>query len=162
MPAADPKRRTGRPTKAPPRGARRIGLGLKVSAATKARLDRAAEKSGLSQSQEAERRIEASFHYESAFGGLTAAQAHIARITQSNAEQVLRSLGWQTVGDIRYGGPVWLPPGRLQVDPSGWVDPAAEKTPLAPPKLIPDPEFVRTIAPIVEAVVAALWKEKQK
>ncbi len=50
----------GRPTKAPPPGAK-ASLGLKVTASLKARLEQAAEASGRTQSQEAEYRLERSF-----------------------------------------------------------------------------------------------------
>ena len=52
--------RRGRPTKAPPPG-EKASLGLKVTAALKARLEAAAEQSGRTQSQEAEARLERSF-----------------------------------------------------------------------------------------------------
>jgi hypothetical protein len=55
-----PKQRLGRPLKRPAAG-RRFSLGLKVTAATKTRLDNAARASGRTQSQEAEVRIERSF-----------------------------------------------------------------------------------------------------
>jgi hypothetical protein len=52
--------RIGRPVK-PPVAGERMSLGLKVTADIKARLDRAAEDSGRTQSQEAEKRIVSSF-----------------------------------------------------------------------------------------------------
>lgn len=57
------KRRIGRPRRDHPPGAR-VSLGLRVTTETKKRLDEAAEKSGRSQSQEAELRIEQSFLLE--------------------------------------------------------------------------------------------------
>lgn len=53
------KRRIGRPPKKPI--GKRASLGLKVTADIKARMERAAELSGRSQSQEAELRLERSF-----------------------------------------------------------------------------------------------------
>jgi hypothetical protein len=54
-----PSKRMGRPTKAPVAG-ERVSLGLRVTAAVKSRLERAAVKSGRSLSQEAEWRLESS------------------------------------------------------------------------------------------------------
>src|SRR6476659_6020611 len=98
--ATTTKRRMGRPTKTPRRGVKRVGLGLKVSAETKRRLDRSAEASGLSQSQEAERRIELSYNYERVLGDYEAALSRLGEMKQGQAEQVLRSLGWQSVTDL--------------------------------------------------------------
>lgn len=50
----------GRPRRAPENGTR-VSLGLKVTPATKRALDRAADESGRTQSQEAEYRLQASF-----------------------------------------------------------------------------------------------------
>jgi len=58
------KKRTGRPAKAAPPQAR-ASLGLKVTSELKERLETAAAQSGRTQSQEAERRLEQSFHNES-------------------------------------------------------------------------------------------------
>jgi hypothetical protein len=58
-----PRIRKGRPTKDPVPG-QKMSLGLKVTAEVKSRLDRAARKSGRTQSQEAEMRIERSFDRE--------------------------------------------------------------------------------------------------
>ncbi len=59
----------GRPTKAPKRGETRVSLGLRVTAEVKRRLDAAAKKTGRSQSQEAEFRLERSFEHDDIFGG---------------------------------------------------------------------------------------------
>ncbi len=55
------EKRVGRPKKAPTSG-ERVSLGLRVTAEIKTRLDQAAESAGRSQSQEAELRLERSFH----------------------------------------------------------------------------------------------------
>lgn len=55
--------RIGRPTKTPKPG-ERVSLGLRVTADLKRKLDEAAKKSGRSQSQEAELRLERSFERE--------------------------------------------------------------------------------------------------
>jgi hypothetical protein len=59
----------GRPTKPPKRGARRVSLGLRVTADVKRQLDAIADKHGRSQSQEAEQRLEQSFAADAAHGG---------------------------------------------------------------------------------------------
>ena len=56
-------KRIGRPTKAPKPG-ERVSLGLRVTADIKQKLDEAAARSGRSQSQEAELRLERSFERE--------------------------------------------------------------------------------------------------
>jgi len=65
---AERKKRIGRPTK-PGTAGQRNSLGLRVTAETKRKLEAAAVKSGRSQSQEAEFRIEQSFLEERAHGG---------------------------------------------------------------------------------------------
>ena len=57
-------RRTGRPRRRQPKPGERVSLGLRVTAAMKAALDRAALENGRSQSQEAEFRIEQTFAAE--------------------------------------------------------------------------------------------------
>ncbi len=52
----------GRPRKKAPKPGDRVSLGLRVTSETKAALDDAAARSGRSQSQEAELRLERSFH----------------------------------------------------------------------------------------------------
>jgi hypothetical protein len=59
-----PKKRMGRPTKAPVEG-ERVSLGLRVTADIKRRLEEAAVKKGRSLSQESEFRLEHSFDTES-------------------------------------------------------------------------------------------------
>jgi hypothetical protein len=68
LPKQAPRKRIGRPTKAPQSG-ERVQLGLRVSAATKQRLDDAARTFGSTQSREAERLIELSFVEQDALGG---------------------------------------------------------------------------------------------
>jgi hypothetical protein len=151
-----PRRRIGRPTKPPARTAKRIKLGLVVSAEIKRQLDKAAKDSGLSQSQEAERRIEMSYNYERVLGEHQAALAKLGQMRLGETEKVLRDLGWGSVVEPRWGGRIWLRPGRLQTEQTRWVDPN-DHTPLAPPRIVPDPEFVQAIArPIIEAIKAGL------
>jgi hypothetical protein len=151
-------KRLGRPLKKPQRG-QRVSLGLKVTAEIKRRLDSAARASGRTQSQEAERRIELSYNYERVLGDLDQATAQLQRMKDRNIEEILAGQGWQRTSDLRWGGHIWLPPGRLEVQKTGWVDPSYH-TPLAPPKLNPDPTFVDALDAIVEAVATKL-KERR-
>ena len=97
-----------------------------------------------------------SYTYERAIGELDAARAALGEMKQSNTEQVLEGLGWNSIVDLRFGGPVWLPPGRLQVEQTRWVDPD-DRTPPAPPKIIPDPQFAQAFAQaIAEPIIAAI------
>jgi hypothetical protein len=59
----EPEAKIGRPAK-PARPGKRAPLGLKVTAAVKELLDKTARANGRTQSQEAEARLEASFHSE--------------------------------------------------------------------------------------------------
>ena len=59
------KLKKGRPRAQPPKSGERVPLGLRVTANIKRALDRAAERSGRSQSQEAEMRLERSFESDS-------------------------------------------------------------------------------------------------
>jgi hypothetical protein len=154
-----PQRRIGRPTKPPARTAKRIKLGLVVSAEIKRQLDKAAKDSGLSQSQEAERRIGMSYNFERVLGESQNALAKLGQMklaeTLAETEKVLRDLGWQQIFDLQWGGHIWLPPGRLEVQKTGWVDPD-DHTPLAPPKLHPDQTVVDALNAIAEAVATKL------
>lgn len=79
------KRRRGRPVKEPA-NAGRVALGLRVTPEVKRKLDGAAERSGRSQSQEAELRLERSFDEEDAFGGPELRRiAHLMAIAFANA-----------------------------------------------------------------------------
>jgi hypothetical protein len=152
-------KRVGRPMK-PPVPGKRTTLSLMVSPKVKQRIDGAARAEGRSQSQEAERRIEMSYSYERALGEHQAARAKLSQMRLGETEKVLRDLGWSRVTDLRWGGHIWLPPGRLEVPKAGWVDPN-DHTPLAPPKLNPDPAFADALDAIVEAVATKL-KERRK
>jgi TraY domain len=74
-------KRIGRPTKPPTEG-ERVSLGLRVTADVKRKLDEAAAKSGRSQSQEAELRLERSFERDQLF-------AEIRNIMRSELSQCL-------------------------------------------------------------------------
>src|SRR5437867_3040690 len=90
------KKRMGRPVK-PPEPGKRISLGLKVTPEIKDKIDRAARENGRTQSQEAELRLEQSFHaqrllnqvlelaYGKALAGLIRAIAEQMRRTGSRA-----------------------------------------------------------------------------
>jgi TraY domain len=62
-------KRRGRPTKVFKLSDRRASLGLRVTVTAKRRLESAAKKTGRSQSQEAEFRLERSFEHDDIFGG---------------------------------------------------------------------------------------------
>jgi|RhiMetdeSRZDD1v2_1073273.scaffolds.fasta_scaffold1991056_2 hypothetical protein len=96
-------RRVGRPTKAPKSG-ERVPLGLRVTADIKRKLDAAAEKSGRSQSQEAELRIEQSFSRDDAFGG-----AELREIA------ILMAASFSHAGKMSAGG---KPPSEWINDPA--------------------------------------------
>jgi len=68
----DGKKRVGRPLQVPLPG-QRMSLGLKVTAEIKGRLDQAAKENGRTQSQEAEARLERSFHHDDLLPQLLAA-----------------------------------------------------------------------------------------
>jgi hypothetical protein len=178
-------KRIGRPMKAPVRG-KRVSLGLKVTADIKRRLDTAAQASGRTQSQEAEYRIELSYQYERALGEYEQAKKQFAEqakklreeIELGLAEAALSRSGWSSVPDLRYGGDVWLPPGRLNLPKSGWVDPDKPSPPVPQPEITPEPwvknlvndlddainrKIEQTLDRIVDrAVKAALNKESGK
>jgi predicted transcriptional regulator len=130
-------KRIGRPTKVPARG-KRVSLGLKVTADIKRRLDAAAQASGRTQSQEAEYRIELSYSYERALGEYEQAKKKLAEIVQGSAEAALGRLGWKAVSDLKWGGTVYLPPGRLDIPQSSWLDPNKPSPPIPPIEIIPE------------------------
>ena len=155
-------KRIGRPAKAPTRG-ERVSLGLKVTADIKRRIDSAARASGRTQSQEAEHRIELSYHYEAVLGELEQAKKRVHEIALDNIETALRRAGFEKFLDLRYGGHVWLEPGRHDFPKSGWIDPN-DNAPPRPPRIIPEPDLVNLVKelakPIAEAVKAELLKKE--
>src|SRR5262245_13080869 len=139
-----PQRRIGRPTKAPARRAKRIKLGLVVSAEIKRQLDKTAKDSGLSQSQEAERRIAASFDYETLFGPLNEAADRAREIATGKVEAALGRAGWRKLFEPRYGGDVWVSPGRHpRIKP-----PDITRTPL--PLQAPEQRSIDTVKPKIK------------
>ncbi len=101
---AEMKKRIGRPTK-PGTAGQRNPLGLRVTAETKRKLETAALKSGRSQSQEAEFRIEQSFLEEAAYGGkeligLLKLMVGAAEIIQARTEKSWSS-DWETSIAVR-------------------------------------------------------------
>ncbi len=101
---AERKKRVGRPTK-PGTAGLRNSLGLRVTADIKRKLEAAALKSGRSQSQEAEFRIEQSFLEERAHGGrelhgLLLLMVGAAEIIQSRTEKSWLS-DWETSIAVR-------------------------------------------------------------
>jgi hypothetical protein len=154
------RKRIGRPMKPPVRG-RRTTITLMVSHELKRRIDGGARQSGRSQSQEAERLIQTAFNYERVLVEHQATLAKLGQMRQGNTEQILRELGWQQIFDLRWGGHIWLPPGRLEVQKTGWVDPN-DHTPLAPPKLHPDPTVVDVIAKMIAEAIVTKFKEGEE
>jgi hypothetical protein len=140
----------------PASGKGRVSLGLKVTADVKRRLDSSARASGRTQSQEAERRIELSYQYERVLGEHEQAKKTLAEMEQGNAENVLSRLGWRTVVAFGLGGAVWLPPGRLLGEQSGWRDPNKPSPPLSPPQIIPDPEFAKILNALEDVIDRAV------
>ncbi len=96
---AERKKRIGRPTK-PGTAGQRNPLGLRVTAETKREIEAGALKSGRSQSQESEFRIEQSFLEEEAYGGrelhgLLKLMVGAAEIIQARTEKSWSS-DWET------------------------------------------------------------------
>jgi hypothetical protein len=97
------KKRVGRPPKPPAEG-KRISLGLKVTAAVKRRIDKAAQDSGRTQSQEAEALIERAFLYD---GMLQAIRTTLANISKGRIDAAFREAGFTAI-HTPYGK-VWVP-----------------------------------------------------
>jgi hypothetical protein len=131
-------------------------------------IKQAAKKSGRTMSDELAYRARMSFQWEATLGEHEQARKNLAKslaqMTQDNTITKLEELGWGMVVDVKWGGPIYLPPDRHNLPKSGWVDPNKPSPPLPPgPYIIPDPEFVKAIAqPIVAAVKAGLDKEGKK
>lgn len=100
----------GRPTKAAKPGTR-ASLGLKVTADLKAKLEREAERSGRTQSQEAEARLERSFDRQ---GLLTEALA-LAYGDAMAARLLVVAQAMQVAGTIAYMG------SGHRLDPDRWA-----------------------------------------
>jgi hypothetical protein len=152
-------KRIGRPMKAPARG-KRVSLGLKVTADIKRRLDAAAQASGRTQSQEAEYRIELSYQYQRALGDFEQAKKQLAEqakklreeIELGLAEAALSRSGWSSVPDLRYGGDVWFPPGRLNLPKPEWVDPDKPSPPVPQPEIPPEPWVKNLVNDLDDAI----------
>jgi hypothetical protein len=102
-------KRIGRPLKPPAKG-KRVSLGLKVTAEAKRHIDKAAQDSGRTQSQEAERLIESALLYAEMFKAMNTPDKKLLA-------SVFRKAGY-TPRHTPYGD-IWLPQGH----------PAAEKSP---------------------------------
>ncbi len=84
-------------------------LGLRVTAEIKRKLDDAAERSGRSQSQEAELRIDQSFGWERIFGDMDKARADHDRMLADEFENALTKKGFQRI--TMSTGILWAEPG---------------------------------------------------
>jgi hypothetical protein len=138
-----PKRRT--PTKS-----RTPVIAGRVPELLHQKIKAAAKKSGRTMSDELAYRAEMSFGWEKVFADFEQAKKQLAEqakklseeIEQGHAEAAEAALtrwGWTSVLDIPRGGKVWLPPGRLNLPKSGWVDPDKPSPPLPRPKITPEP-----------------------
>jgi hypothetical protein len=106
----------------------------------------AARKSGRTMSDELAWRAAMSFQWEAALGEFEQAKKALARMTHDAATAELERLGWPSVVDPKYGGPIFFPPDRFPNFPkSSWVDPKD------------DPEFMKKLA---QAVKAELLKKE--
>jgi hypothetical protein len=102
--------------------------------------------------------LQSAFNFERVLVEDQAASAKLGQMRLGETEKILRDLGWQQIFDLRWGGHIWLPPGRLEVQKTGWVDPD-DHTPLAPPKLHPDPTLVDVIAKVIAEALVTKFKE---
>jgi hypothetical protein len=80
---ADNPKRVGRPTK-PPREGERVPLGFRITPDLKLKLEDAARKSGRSQSQEAEFRLESTFQHDEQLGRLMSKMRDVAEQALKN------------------------------------------------------------------------------
>ena len=121
---AKAKMRIGRPIKPTPKGKKRLPLGLIVAAEVKRRIDEEAERSGLTQSQVAERLIERAFQYDNT---LAAMRTNLADMERGSAEAALHRMGFTQHRDhVDATGKAWkswLEPGHPKAPKrSGWVE----------------------------------------
>jgi len=126
----------GRPRKTPmPHEGARVHLGFRVTPELKRRLEEMATRTGRSQSQEAERRLEMSFEWERALGGFeewkTKHGEELKAIELGNYQAALHRGGWQRVHTPK--GNVWVEPGVPPVaadgiSRSGFITPETGKT----------------------------------
>src|SRR5262249_27195760 len=98
--------------------------------------------------------------------------ANLEAFTEANVEAKLRELGWGYTSDLRWGGRIWLPPGRHNFPQQG----RPMDDPNAPPpalKIIPDREvqaFVQVFEQrlqafeqrIIDSIKTALKTGEQK
>jgi hypothetical protein len=112
-------KRIGRPLKPPMKG-KRVSLGLKVTAEVKRHIDKAAQDSGRTQSQEAEALIERALTHDAM---LKAMNTTVEKIKKGNIEAALREAGYRPTHTS--DGKAWV----LDKDPKkrcGFIDPEGE------------------------------------
>jgi hypothetical protein len=112
-------KRIGRPLKAPT--GKRAQLSLLVRAEIKRYVDKAAQKSGRTQSQEAEHLIERALTYDRM---LEAMRTTLDAINRGNIEAAFRSQGYKPFHTPHGKG--WVPKG-YPIKESGFIPPEEEK-----------------------------------
>ena len=111
-------KRIGRPIK-PALKHKRVSLGLKVTAKTKALIESLAQASGRTQSQEAEFLIERCLQYDET---LRAMRRSVELIAKGNIENALHRAGWRPMRALSTGVKTWAPPGSLGIEPDGFTE----------------------------------------
>jgi hypothetical protein len=95
VPKRADRQRKGRPRRAEPKPGERVPLGLRVTPDVKSQLDKAAEQSGRSQSQEAEFRLEQSFRDQRIFDeALTLAYGPEGAAILAMVGELIKSIGF--------------------------------------------------------------------
>lgn len=144
-------------------GRRRPNLTIRVNADLYAQLQQAAGASGRSLSEEVERRLERAAEWERVFESVDAFKAKFAadrkELEYGDAEAALYRRNYGKVIDPRYGGHVWVPPGRHSLPQAEWVDTRTDNltTPSRQPSTI-DPQMIEVINRAVQAAIKATTK----
>jgi hypothetical protein len=114
-----PANRIGRPVKAV-KAHERVSLGLKVIAKTKRIIDQRAQKSGRTQSQEAESLIESALQFERT---LKAMGTTLAEMEKQNVNAALFRLGYTPIRHVHEGKAwkLWAEPGFPGVEGTAFV-----------------------------------------
>jgi len=121
------RKRGGQPKPASQR--KRHSLTIRVLDELRLKLEEAAEKSQRSVSEEAAHRMRLAFNLESELTDYR----DIQKSNDDTIKNIMVQRGWGKVVDVRYGGPVFIPPGQIQGLPtSGFKDPAELETPPNP------------------------------
>jgi hypothetical protein len=154
------RKRGGQPK--PPSQRKRNNLTIRVLDALRERLEKAAQKSKRSVSEEAAHRMMLSFSLGDELMDST-------KLREANDETLLDlavKRGWASVIDIRYGGPILIPPGQAALKINELIERARLEA-LAPPptETVKAPHHVieKTGAPVLSpAFEAALQQTVEK